>query len=210
MNFEKFNNLTTSATEGFAFAKNENSKETLKRFLKICESDLNKHLKRTKKKRMAVIDQMEEYTQVLLEGKKQRIKTIVNCLEKMYTLSKDVQGFTLSSFQAKMSGYLNSNQFDEMFNKLKLPKDRKNYDEMKIKEILYYGLDLVDSVQVHKYRKTNPQIDSNNDRLMATTLVMDLIEDKFGINESELIFSEVIEKDQELQKMYSDLAKKLL
>ena len=178
--------------------------------MSVCSCRFKKFHAEYKRKRLAAIDDMKEYTNVLLNAKQERINLIVNCLEKMYTISKDVGNYTLKSFKNKMSTKLNSANFEYVYTEFQLPENRENYNQADIKKFLYYVLDLTNHVKVHKYKNENPDLTEDSDKkLMMTNLIFDMLEEKHGITRFELIHNDVIEQDLELQKMYKDASDKM-
>lgn len=210
LNLENLSNKVASATEGFQLINKDDSKETLRKYMSVCSCRFKKFHAEYKRKRLAAIDDMKEYTNVLLNAKQERINLIVNCLEKMYTISKDVGNYTLKSFKNKMSTKLNSANFEYVYTEFQLPENRENYNQADMKKFLYYVLDLTNHVKVHKYKNENPDLTEDSDKkLMMTNLIFDMLEEKHGITRFELIHNDVIEQDLELQKMYKDASDKM-
>ena len=159
---------------------------------------------------MEVISDLDLYANVVLKGKKRRIQTIIKCLEKIYTFSKDVKGMNLHDFKKKMESILNSKVFEDKFSEFQLPNESRNHSVEDIKKSLYMMLDVVNSRNYQRI-KDNKEAQKNSElRFLQQRYVKDIVELETGISGEEIINSEHLKNEPELQKMIQDATAKML
>ena len=143
-------------------------------------------------------------------GKYSRTSLIINCLEKVFTLAKEVNGLTLNTFKQKMESILNSRLFDEKLSQFQLPSKKRYHSVEDIKKALYMMLDIVNSRDFIKITGIKNDFKSGELRFLKQRFVKDLTELSLGISGEEIMNSEHFDKEPELQKMIQDVIKKML
>ena len=210
LNFKTFSSSSKNSTEAIVHALKEQKEDTIDRFFLVCEPQFNKFFKSFKKERMEVISDLDLYANVVLKGKKRRIQTIIKCLEKIYTFSKDVKGMNLHDFKKKMESILNSKVFEDKFSEFQLPNESRNHSVEDIKKSLYMMLDVVNSRNYQRI-KDNKEAQKNSElRFLQQRYVKDIVELETGISGEEIINSEHLKNEPELQKMIQDATAKML
>lgn len=209
-NFEKISNVSINSTKVISYAISNKKNEALDSLFLVCKSELKNHINKFKEDRMKHFSNFNAYADKVIKGKNSRTKTIIDCLEKIFTLSKDIQGFTLRTFKEKMEKFLNSRDFDIKLSKFHLPTESKNHSVEDIKKALYMMLDVTNSRDFAKIKKLKTHDKPGEKRFLKNSFVKDSIELSTGISGDEIFNSEHLENEPELQKMLQDAIKKML
>lgn len=210
MNLKKMSLHANTASAGVDFATQKNVDEAADRFIFTCRHEFRNHTEFYRAKRKPHMASPEEYTKVVDEQMETRYKLFVDCLEKMFTLSKDVKGMTLQEFKGQMEGVLNTFTFDNKYSQFKVPANRARLSNAKVKETLYYMLDLVNSFSYQKLKSANKFYTNKNAREVNREFIFDSVENKFGFTGEEVVHSEEMQSEPELQKMFEDAHAKML
>jgi hypothetical protein len=209
MNFSKITHLTGNSTRGLHSAVKNDKDAAIEGFINVCRREFKSHIIKYKTMRQAVIDDLQKYTMTINEEIETRTRMIIDCLEKMYTFSKDNRDLTLNQFKKKMEGVLNTYVFDNEYSKLKLPEKFWPLPLDEVKKGLYYMLDVRKSFRFEQMTKKNAMKTLDNVKQLSLNYIFDLTDLKFEFNPYEVIHSEHLLKEEELRKMYGDVIKNI-
>ena len=116
----------------------------------------------------------------------------------------------LHDFKKKMESILNSKVFEDKFSEFQLPNESRNHSVEDIKKSLYMMLDVVNSRNYQRI-KDNKEAQKNSElRFLQQRYVKDIVELETGISGEEIINSEHLKNEPELQKMIQDATAKML
>ena len=209
-NLKSINRFTKHSTLGVQNSVKRNIDEAIENFIEVCRPEFKAHSQLYKNKRQPFMLQEKEYSKILNEQVDSRTRMIINCLEIMFTLSKNVQNLTLQEMKKSMEGVLNTYVFELKYSQLQVPDNSTALTVAQVKEALYYMLDVVNSVNYQKLRDHIKPLHSTYIRPTSKFFVYDSVEKKFGFTGEEVVFSKHMQTEKELRKMYSDVEKKML
>ena len=205
MNFSKITHLTGNATRGLHSAIKSEKENAVEGFINVCRKEFGDHIVKYKTMRQAVIEDIEKYTDVIDEEIQTQFRLFVDCLEKMYTFSKNNRGLELNGFKKKMEGVLNTAIFYNEYSKLKKPAGSSALSFDDVKKGLYYMLDVRKSFRFEQMTKKNPKKTRKNFKQLSLNYMFDLTDLEFEFNPYQVIHSEHFLKEEELRKMYDDV-----
>lgn len=208
LNHKKWSAMSKKSDEFMENVENNRGIATVKDYFELCSRDISDFFFEARKARRNHLHDVKQFAVSVFVSLYMKDVVIRRCLEKIYTMSNNTSNMNFTMYNTKVGKILAGDFFDTQYSKLyKSFASGKQHTAKKIKEVFYHMLDTLRDTNFKILGELKNEVPPEAEKLIKKLYVGDKAFKKFGIEDEELLNSKVLQKDQELQKMFGDIVK---